>query len=108
WLHRFIADPPALLVLLTGEGLRRLLVLAAEHGIDDVFIAALAQVRRLCRGPKPERVLRELGLTADIAAREPTTEGVIASLEAEPLAGRRIAVQLYGQEPNLRLVSWLQ
>jgi uroporphyrinogen-III synthase len=108
WLRRFIATPPALFVLLTGEGLRRLLDLAGKHALQKEFVATLAGVRCLCRGPKPERVLRELSLKADIQALAPTTEGVIASLESESLSGQRVAVQLYGEELNLRLTGYLQ
>jgi uroporphyrinogen-III synthase len=60
------------------------------------------------RGPKPARALRELSLRADLAALEPTTAGIIASLRDQPLAGRRVAVQLYGTEPNLPLIGFLE
>ncbi len=108
WLQRFVKAPPALFILLTGEGLRRLLELAERHGLQESFVAALRATRKLCRGPKPERVLRGLGLQADLLAQEPTTEGVIASLAAEDFAGKPVAVQLYGEEPNLRLVDFLR
>jgi uroporphyrinogen-III synthase len=108
WIERFLDNPPDLFVLLTGEGLKRLLDLADRQGQQAAFIAALTCTRTLCRGPKPERVLRTLGLHTAIQAREPTTEGVIASLAEELLAGRRVAVQLYGEEPNLRLVDFLR
>jgi uroporphyrinogen-III synthase len=97
-----------LLILLTGEGLTRLLDLAGRHGLTDAFTAALAHTVRLCRGPKPERVLRTLGLQADLQAREPTSSGVIASLVEHELAGKRVAVQLYGEEPNLPLIDFLR
>src|SRR2546429_3043729 len=42
---------------------------------------------------------------SDIAADRPTTEGVIATLRAHDLKGRRVAVQLYGTEPNRPLVD---
>jgi uroporphyrinogen-III synthase len=65
-------------------------------------------VRKITRGPKPARALRELGLKPDIAAEVPTTEGIIASLRSQDLKGRRIAVQLYGTEPNRPLIEFLQ
>jgi uroporphyrinogen-III synthase len=108
WLRRFIEAPPELFVLLTGEGLKRLLDMAHQHGLQDAFVAVLRHTRKLSRGPKPERVLRTLGLQADILAQEPTTAGVITSLMSEDLSGKRIAVQLYGEEPNVRLVEFLQ
>src|SRR5690606_10591165 len=109
WLRRFVTQPPDLLVLLTGEGLRRLLALAQRQpGLEQAFVAALAKVPVLTRGPKPERVLRELGLQATHPAAAPTTAGVIATLQTLPLAGRRVAVQLYGEEPNLPLQQALR
>ena len=49
-----------------------------------------------------------LGLKPQIEATEPTTDGVIRSLSAEPLEGRRMAVQLYGNDPNLTLMRFLR
>src|SRR4051794_2063495 len=45
------------LVLLTGEGLRRLLARAAALGLQSEVGAALARVRKITRGPKPARAL---------------------------------------------------
>lgn len=107
WLRRFVTDPPVYFILLTGEGLKRLLALASQHDLENAFIQALAGVTKVCRGPKPERVLRTLALAADIQGQEPTTEGIIASLDPLPLEGKRVAVQLYGEEPNRRLIDFL-
>lgn len=97
------------LVLLTGEGLRRILgcIDRERPGLRDAFVAALARVRKITRGPKPARALREIGLRPDIEAAAPTTAGIIESLGAHDLAGRRVAVQLYGGEPNPRLSEFL-
>jgi uroporphyrinogen-III synthase len=37
----------------------------------------------------------------------PTTAGVIDSLRSEDLTGRRVAVQLYGTDPNESLITFL-
>ena len=47
-------------------------------------------------------------MKSDIAAETPTTQGVIDSLRAENLQGRRVGVQLYGTEPNRLLIDFLQ
>jgi uroporphyrinogen-III synthase len=98
------------LILTTGEGLRRIIGCIERHepALREKFLAALARVRKITRGPKPARALRELSLKADLAALEPTTAGIIATLERERLSARRVAVQLYGQEPNLPLIGFLQ
>ena len=64
-------------------------------------------MRKITRGPKPVRALRELGLKSDLIAAQPTTQGLIASLAGEDLTGRRIGVQLYGAEPNMPLREFL-
>ncbi len=98
------------LVLTTGEGLRRIVSCIERHdpALRAGFLAALARVRKVTRGPKPARALRELALRADLAAPEPTTAGIIAAFAGDSLSGRRVAVQLYGTEPNLPLVSFLE
>jgi uroporphyrinogen-III synthase len=97
------------LILTTGEGLRRLIGCIERHEphIKGAFVAALGQVRRITRGPKPARALRELGLKPDLAAEPPTTAGIIGVLRSLQLAGRHVAVQLYGTEPNTLLVQFL-
>jgi len=108
WIEQFIAQPPDILVLLTGEGLRRLLAVAERHAKRPEFIAVLQIVSKLCRGPKPERVLHELSLKADLSAAVPTTEGVITTLSVLDLDNKTIDVQLYGEELNLRLTDFLR
>lgn len=99
WIERFIAHPPDDLILFTGEGLQRLGKLAGSAKLSDKFVAALGQVRKITRGPKPARRLRELGLKPDLAVEPPTTAGIVAALSKENLAGRRVAVQLYPDAP---------
>jgi uroporphyrinogen-III synthase len=109
WIKRFNAASFDDLILLTGEGLRRLLSCIDQHDPDlrDGFVLELTRVRKITRGPKPAKALRDLGLKPDIAADTPTTAGVIDSLRSEDLVGRRVAVQLYGSEPNKTLIDFL-
>src|SRR5260370_6985008 len=53
WLRRFLDAPPDDLVLMTGEGLRRLRGFADRAGLEPTFRGALGQVRTITRGPKP-------------------------------------------------------
>lgn len=107
WLRRFTINFPDDFILLTGEGLERLVGFARRAGMEEVFITALTRVRKITRGPKPVRRLRALGLQTDLAAEPPTTAGIIASLSNEDLAGRRVAIQLYPDNPNLELLNFL-
>jgi uroporphyrinogen-III synthase len=108
WLRRLADGAFDDLILLTGEGLRRLLAVAQRIGLDAQALAALKQLRTITRGPKPARVLRELGLTPGLAAEKPTTEGVIATLQREDLRGHGVGVQLYPGNPNARLLDFLR
>jgi uroporphyrinogen-III synthase len=107
WVDRFVAFPFDDLILLTGEGLRWLHDFAGRAGFEREFIAALGKSRKITRGPKPARALRELGLAPDLRAAEPTTGGVIALLGQSGLAGRRVGVQLYPGAGD-RLVDFLR
>lgn len=97
------------LILTTGEGLRRIFACIERHEptLRAGFLEGLRKVRKVTRGPKPARALRELGLRPDIAASPPTTAGIIAALGEENLHGRRVGVQLYGREPNEALMGFL-
>ena len=107
WLEAFIANPPQLFIVLTGEGLRRLRATALRNGMEGDFIDALRRVDVLSRGPKPARVLREMQLPAPLLAAAPTTDGVIETLAGKGVNGQRIAVQLYGEDPNSKLMDFL-
>jgi len=110
WSRRLAAGSFDDLILLTGEGLRRILSCIEGHDptLRPRFLEALGRVRTITRGPKPAKALRELGLKPDLTAERPTTEGVIASLRGFDLRGRRVGVQLYGTEPNRPLVDFLE
>jgi uroporphyrinogen-III synthase len=110
WTRDFTQGSCDDLILLTGEGLRRILscIDRNEPALKAPFVQALATVRKITRGPKPARALRELGLRPEIAAEVPTTEGIIASLRSQDLKGHRVGLQLYGTEPNFPLVEFLQ
>jgi uroporphyrinogen-III synthase len=109
WLRMFCAGGCDDLLLFTGEGVRRLLSLIEHHApeLREPFIEQLANVRTIARGPKPGRVLRELGLKPSLVADPATTPGMIAVLQTLDLKGRRVGVQLYGTEPNTALMGFL-
>ncbi|GLQ92976.1 uroporphyrinogen-III synthase [Dyella acidisoli] len=109
WLRAFCAGRCDDLLLFTGEGVRRLLSLIDHHApeLRDRFVTQLGVVRTIARGPKPGRVLRELGLKPTLVADPATTPGMIALMQTLDLKGRRVGVQLYGTEPNAPLMDFL-
>ena len=96
------------LVFLTGEGVDRLVATARTAGIGDQVVAALGRVRTFTRGPKPARALHALGWSAQVPSATPTSQGVMDALRAHPLAGRRVGVQLYGDDPSTALIALLE
>jgi uroporphyrinogen-III synthase len=106
WIGELIAGRFSLVVLMTGEALRRLLGFAERAGLRAEMVAALGRTQTLTRGPKPVRALKEIGLTPTKVAQVPTTEGVIATLRQESLSGQTVGVTLFA-EPNPALVDFL-
>lgn len=107
WIRRAIDRPLDDLVLMTGEGLRRLMKLARARRLDQALVTALARSRKFTRGPKPSKALRELGLEAQQTTDKPTTDGVIAMLGKLDLKGRRLGLQLYPDKDHSALTGAL-
>ena len=105
WIGRFIDKPFDDLVLMTGEGLRRLMKVARRIDAEPAFIAALGQARKFARGPKPGRALRELGLEPQVTTEKPTSEGIIEMLSRVDLGGHRLGLQLYPDKDHGRLIG---
>ena len=108
WIRRFIERPFDDLVLMTGEGLRRMMKLARERGIDQAFVAALTKSRKFTRGPKPGKALREIGLESQQTTEKPTTDGVIEMLSKIDLKGHRLGLQLYPDKDHSALIGALK
>ncbi len=105
WIHRCITAPFDDLVLMTGEGLRRLMKVAGRVGLDQDFIAALGKARKFARGPKPGRALREIGLEPQVTTEKPTSAGVIEMLSRVDLRGHRVGLQLYPDKDHSVLIG---
>ncbi len=105
WMRRFIEKPCDDLVLMTGEGLRRLMKVARQAGCDADLITALGKARKFTRGPKPGRALREIGLEPQVTTEKPTSEGIIEMLSHVDLGGHRLGLQLYPDKDHTALIG---
>ena len=105
WIRHAIEKPFDDLVLLTGEGLRRLTKLATKTGIEKDFIAAIGKARKFTRGPKPGRALREIGLEPQVTTEKPTSEGVAEMLSRIDLKDHRVGLQLYPDKDHGALID---
>jgi uroporphyrinogen-III synthase len=105
WIRRFIDKPCDDMVLMTGEGLRRLMKVVRLVGLEPEFIAALGRARKFTRGPKPGRALREIGLEPDVTTEKPTSEGIVEMLAGVDLKGHRLGLQLYPDKDHSVLIG---
>src|SRR5246127_3029505 len=105
WIRRFIAKPFDDLVLMTGEGLRRLMKVARNAHLEADFVRAIGKARKFARGPKPGRALREIGLEPQVTTEKPTSEGVAEMLSRLDLKGHRLGLQLYPDKDHSALIG---
>jgi uroporphyrinogen-III synthase len=105
WITRFIDKPFDDLVLMTGEGLRRMMKVARRMGAEQPFVAAVGTARKFTRGPKPGRALREIGLEPQVTTEKPTSEGIAEMLSRVDLKGRRVGLQLYPDKDHSVLIG---
>lgn len=105
WIRRFVDAPFDDLVLMTGEGLRRLMKVVRRIGLEQEFVAALGKARKFTRGPKPGRALREIGLEPQATTEKPTSEGIAEMLSRIDLRGHRLALQLYPDKDHSILIG---
>jgi uroporphyrinogen-III synthase len=105
WIKRFIEKPCDDLVLMTGEGLRRLMKVARRINVEQDFIVAVGKARKFARGPKPGRALREIGLEPQVTTEKPTSEGIAEMLAPIDLRGHRVGLQLYPDKDHSVLIG---
>jgi uroporphyrinogen-III synthase len=105
WIGRLLERPLDDLVLMTGEGLRRLIKVAQRLGLGQQFVAAIGQAKKYARGPKPGRALREIGLEPQMTTEKPTSEGIIEILSQADLKGHRVGLQLYPDRDHGPLID---
>src|ERR1035437_998408 len=90
----------ALVIFLTGVGVRALLDTVQTRHSRDEFLQALRSVRIAARGPKPQAALRDVQVPVAVVAAEPSTwREMLSALQSEfgeLLATMRVAVQEYG------------
>ena len=105
WIKRSITAPFDDLVLMTGEGLRRLMKVVRRIDVEPEFVAALSKARKFARGPKPGRALREIGLEQQVTTEKPTSEGIAEMLSRIDLRGHRVGLQLYPDKDHSVLIG---
>src|SRR4051812_11275902 len=108
WLRMLADGSMSDVVLMTGEGVHRLLGFAARAEILEPVLRALGRVRTITRGPKPAAALHAHGIRPTLPARIPTADGIIRELSDEDLHGRHVGVQLYAENASGELLAFLE
>lgn len=91
-----VADPPDVLLVTTGIGLRGWLSAAEAAGLGAQLVAALEGTRVLARGPKARGAVRAAGLHEHWTAASEQTAEAVEHLLTQGVAGRSVLVQLHG------------
>ncbi len=97
------------LILLTGVGTRMLVDTLATRRSREKVLEAFGKPALVCRGPKPIRALKKMGLRPTLTVGEPNTwRDLLQALDDElPVSGKRVAVQEYGAR-NQELLDGLR
>lgn len=85
-------------VATTGSGWRGWMSAAESWGLGEKLAAALSAATLVSRGPKATGAVRAAGLRESYSAPSESTDEVLAHLLGQGVAGKRVAVQLYGVE----------
>ncbi|WP_432541377.1 uroporphyrinogen-III synthase [Kineococcus sp. SYSU DK002] len=91
-----IADPPDVVLVTTGIGLRGWVEAADAAGLAAPLLETFARARVVARGPKATGVIRANGLREAWSAASEQTAEAVERLLAEGVAGLSVVVQLHG------------
>ena len=92
------SKPPDYLVATTGIGMRAWLETAQAWGLGDDLLSSLSGARIVARGPKSLAAVQAAGLDVWQTSPNERLDQLLPLLLAEPLVGRRVAVQEAGAE----------
>jgi uroporphyrinogen-III synthase len=92
-----IARPPDFLVASTGFGMRTWLAAADSWGVRDALLDALRGTRVANRGAKAASANESVGLVEWCRAPHERLDELVERVLVEPLAGRRVVLQLHGE-----------
>lgn len=93
-----IAGRPDYVIANTGIGMRTWLAAAAEWGVAERLLGALATTRLVARGPKAAGALSSAGLRPWWRSPTEQLSDLLTHLEGEGLEGRTVAFQLHGDD----------
>lgn len=93
---RVLADPPEIVVVTTGIGLRGWIEAVDAAGEAPQLLSALGGARIFARGPKARGAIRAAGLVEEMSATSEMAGEIVDLLLDEGVEGKRVAFQLHG------------
>lgn len=94
--RELIAEPPDIVVVTTGVGLRGWMDAVHERDLHTQLAGALSRASFIARGPKAHGAIQQAGFSADWVASSETAAEVAEHLISRGVEGSRIAVQHHG------------
>ena len=93
-----LVDPPTILVVSTGIGLRGWIGAAESWGLADALMHVLGRARIHVRGPKAFAAAAQVGLA--VTRQEPSErlDALVRQLVTDGLQGEHVALQLHGSD----------
>jgi len=88
------------IVFYTGVGIEFLL-----KAVNNPEVIEQSEI--IARGPKAVNALKKFGVQKFVVADEPTTDGILHTLDRKGVQGKTVLVQLYGQD-NVELRQGLE
>jgi len=94
-----VEEPPTVLVVTTGIGIRAWIEAAQSWGLDHALLDALAGAQVIARGPKAAAASQALGLDVFATAHDERMTGV-RELLGDLASGAHVAVQCFGDDTS--------
>ncbi len=97
-LKRFVQEGTDWVIFTTGIGTKTLLDTAENLGVKEQFLDIIHNANVGLRGYKTRSTLKQLGITPVAEDEDGTNRSLIKSLERFDFTGKKVMVQLHGEE----------
>lgn len=104
---KFVEEGADWVIFTTGMGFEALLNLAGKWNVEDPFLQRIRNAKVASRGYKTLAALRKLAIEPIVVDEDGTTKGLVAALENFNFSGKRVMLQLHGEEAHV-LTNFLQ
>ncbi len=97
-LKHFVQEGADWVVFTTGIGIETLASIAAKLGLEEPIFKRIREAKVASRGYKTLAVLKKLDINPVAVDEDGTTKGLTQALEGFDFFGKRIMIQLHGEQ----------